>query len=148
MVIFFLILIVFALVYIVHNSRRNFEVRKSRLMNLYSSVLSDMNMDFRDNAIWVLNIGEISKSIKNFSNEINKLQKEIQKEPLTEQEWLINLIQEFTANLHLWIERHVSELEIVENTIEKIETQDVWKKWALELATSRLVSHIKLLERI
>ncbi len=129
-------------------SKPSFEVRKSRLMNLYSSVLSDMNMDFRDTNIWAINIGNITESIRHFADEVNKLQTIALKQNPENQKWLTDLIQEFTTNLHLWIERHASELQILDSTIQTMETTHIWEQSALELASKRLESHIQLLEKI
>jgi hypothetical protein len=129
-------------------SKPSFEVRKSRLINLYSSVLSDMNMDFRDNTIWAVNITNITGSIRYFADEVNQLQTLVLKQNQENQKWLIDLMQEFTTNLHLWIERHASELQILDSTIQTIETSDIWEQSALELASKRLESHIQLLEKI
>ncbi|MBP9780172.1 hypothetical protein KBD33_06175 [Candidatus Gracilibacteria bacterium] len=126
----------------------SFEVQKSQLMNIYSSVLSDMNVDFRDNGIGVVNIVDISQSIKNFSNEILKMRHRIHDTENTEQEWLVNLIEEFNNNLHLWIERHASELKIQDDIIGEINTPNISEKSVLELASKRLENQIKILERI
>ena len=72
----------------------------------------------------------------------------ILKENAIEQEWLVNLIQEFTENLQLWIQRHANELTIVEQTIEQIDTQDISEKSVLQFASERLDHNIQLLERI
>lgn len=129
-------------------SKPSFAVRKDRLMNLYSSVLSDMNMDFRDANIWAVNIGNITESIRHFADEVSQLQALVLKQNPENQKWFIDLIQEFTTHLHLWIERHASELQIIDSTIQTIKTSDIWEQSALKLASKRLESHIQLLEKI
>lgn len=66
----------------------------------------------------------------------------------TEQEWLVNLIEEFNSNLHLWIKRHASELKIQDDIIWEINTPNISEKSVLELASKRLENQIKILERI
>lgn len=129
-------------------AKPSFEVQKSQLMNIYSSVLSDMNVDFRDNWIWVVNIVDISQSIKNFSNEILKMRDRIHDTENIEQEWLVSLIEEFNTHLHLWIKRHASELKIQDDIIWEINTPNISEKSVLELASKRLENQIKILERI
>jgi uncharacterized protein YoxC len=61
-------------------------------MNLYSSVLSDMNIDYRDTKIGVQNIRDIGTSIVHLSNEIQQTSKGISGESTENQKWLIDLM--------------------------------------------------------
>ncbi len=117
-------------------------------MHLYSSLISDMNLDFKSADIGAINISEISKSILNFSNEIEVMSKMAKDQSKEDQKWLLDIVEEFSSHLQLWIDRHESELTVVENTIEGIETQDAWQKWALKLASKRLESHIQVLAQL
>ena len=129
-------------------SKPAIEKQKSRLMNLYSSVLSDMNLDYRDSTIWAVNIVEISKSIINFSKEIDIINDTIKNEKPEDQKWLIDIIEEFTRELHLWIDRHESELEWIQENIATFQTEDSTAKSVLKLASKRLESHIELLKKV
>ncbi len=109
---------------IIFLSKPDFSRRKVRLMHLYSSLISDMNLDFKSADIGAINISEISKSILNFSNEIEVMSKMAKDQSKEDQKWLLDIVEEFSSHLQLWIDRHESELTVVENTIEGIETQD------------------------
>ena len=148
MILYLILWIIIAIWVSFYFTKPSFEVQKSRLINMYSSVLSDMNIDFRDNWIWVVNIVDISQSIRNFSNEVLRMRDCIRDTENTEQEWLVNLIEEFNTNLHLWIERHASELKIQDDIIWNINTPNISENSVLELASKRLENQIKILERI
>ena len=51
MILLIFLLAITVLGLVIKYTKPGFEMRKSNLMNLYSSVLSDMNMDFRDTEI-------------------------------------------------------------------------------------------------
>ena len=117
-------------------------------MNLYSSVLSDMNIDFRDKKIHATNISEISKSIQNLTHEIEALGKEISKGTPENQQWLLGIIEEFNTHLRMWIDRHTDELESIESMIKNQETEKPSEKSVLELAYTRLENHRIQIEKI
>lgn len=117
-------------------------------MNMYSSVLSDMNIDFQNERVWAKNISEISKSIIIFSNEITAIGKNILNESTENQKWLIEIIQEFNSNLHLWIDRHANELAVLESSISWLKSSNTWGRYVLELTEKRLENQIKHLQKI
>jgi hypothetical protein len=129
-------------------TRRNFDERKSRIMNLYSSVLSDMNIDFRDGRAHAVNIHDISQSILNLANEIENTAKHINQESPDNQKWLTDIILEFNTQLRLWIDRHTDELETIEDTIRNTGSEKPSEKSILELTHTRLESHRHILEKI
>lgn len=129
-------------------TKPSFEIQKSRLMNLYSSILSDMNIDFRDQWIWARNLSDISKSIQNFSSEVDILSKHIRKENPENQKWLVEILQEFNTNLHIWIDRHAIELIELETSISEFKKTHNSEKYILELTEKRLENHIKILQKI
>lgn len=112
-------------------------------MNMYSSVLSDMNVDYRDAKIGVQNIRDISTSIVHLSEEITKMSKGISEESEENQKWFVDLIREFSRELDLWMGRHASELEIVTDTLSDTVTESP----ALDLMTTRLQTQIDVLDR-
>lgn len=125
-------------------AKPNIVERKTRLMNLYSSVLSDMNIDYRDTKIWVQNIRDIGASIIHLSEEIQETSNGISREHLEDQRWLVDLIQEFTRELDLWMRRHASEMEIVAENM----TDTIGESPTLDLMTARLKTQISALERV
>lgn len=129
-------------------TRRTFDDKKSHIMNLYSSVLSDMNIDFRDWKIHNTNIHEISRSIQNLANEIDDTAKGIIHESVHNQEWLTGIINEFNIQLRIWIDRHTDELETIESEIYSTTSEKNSEKAVLELAYTRLDIHRKVFEKI
>lgn len=126
-------------------SRPSFEQRKSRLLNMYSSVLSDMNMDYKDTKIGAENIRNIAKSILNFSWEIKIVSTQIAKESEENKKWLFEIISEFSDNLSLWIHRHMDELKI---TKEQIANTTPREHPTLELIEKRLDMQVENLQKI
>lgn len=126
-------------------SRPSFTERKARLMNMYSSLLSDMNVDYKNMEIGVENIRSLSRSILNFSSEVQKMSKQVKWEDEIEQKWLTDIINEFSQNLKLWMGRHMSELNVTEINIEKTPE---WDAPALALARNRLDIQIQSLQRV
>ncbi len=126
-------------------SRPSFEQRKSRIMNIYSSVLSDMNMDYWDTSIGIENIRNITKSILNFSWEIKIILTQVKKESEENKKWLLEIISEFSENLTLWIRRHTDELQI---TKEQILDEIPWENSTIELIEKRLNIQIKNLQKV
>lgn len=116
-----------------------------KLENLYSSLLSDMNIDFRDETIHPENIIHISKSISQFvytliyhTKHINTLHKE-------EKETLIALYQNFHSDLDIWIKRHMSEIEKLSESLEESaqKTQIIEWKSLILLSKTQLDSYIE-----
>lgn len=129
-------------------TRRTFGEQQSNIMNLYSSVLSDMNIDFRDGRVHTTNIHEISKSIQNLAHEIENTAKNIEKESPENQKWLTGIISEFNRELRMWIDRHTDELETIESEIQSTTSEKSSEKAVLELACARLDMHRKVFEKI
>lgn len=100
-------------------SEPSFVQRKPRLMNMYSSLMSDMNIDYGSTEIGIENIRNLSRSILNFSEEISKMAKQVTKENEEEKKWLTEMIIEFSSNLKLWMNRHIDELAITENLMQE-----------------------------
>lgn len=128
--------IVLGLIY--QSSQKTFEQKKTEIMNLYSSVLSDMNQDFWTMKIDPIHLAEISQSIQNLSIEIGKYSSSIQNENKENQEWFINIIDEFYRQIKLWISRHKTELEQLEQEISKIQSNKISEKTALNMTLARL----------
>ncbi len=126
-------------------SRPSFEQRKSRIMNIYSSVLSDMNMDYWDTSIGIENIRNITKSILNFSWEIKIVLTQVKQASEENKKWLLEIISEFSENLTLWIRRHTDELQI---TKEQILDEIPWENPTIELIEKRLDIQIKNLQKV
>lgn len=128
--------VIFVLV-IAYRESHSFTRRRPRIMNLYSSLLSDMNLDYRSNDTAAGNVVEIGKSILNFSREITDIN---HPEKLTEadQKWLTDIITEFTDALDLWMNRHADELKLIVEKVENQETPLIEGKSALDLAGTRL----------
>jgi hypothetical protein len=103
----------------------SFEREKSRIMNLYSSVLSDMNKDHESLAIDPGNIMKISKSILNFSRELQSFSRNSKKLKPEQIIWLMGIINEFSDTLDLWMHRHTDELNIQKESLMVDETSDV-----------------------
>ncbi len=116
-------------------SEPSFVQRKPRLMNMYSSLMSDMNIDYGSTEIGIENIRNLSRSILNFSEEISKMAKQVTKENEEEKKWLTEMIIEFSSNLKLWMNRHIDELAITENLMQE---ESLWESPALVLARKRL----------
>lgn len=129
---------------------QNFPERKGVLMNLYSSLLSDMNVDYRGMDMWVENIRNISRSIENFTDEVESLSKSLSKQSSEDQKWFISLLEEFHQNLTLWISRHISELFLYEKEVEKISNQvsDESGKWVIRLSEKRIQNQIQIFQKI
>lgn len=146
---YFILWILITIIWVsIYLTRPSFEIQKSRLMNFYSSILSDMNVDFRDQWIWAHNLSEIWESIQNFANEVDTISEYIRKGKPENQKWFIEMLQEFNNNLHLWIDRHVDELVELEISISELETTHNSEKSILELTEKRLNSHIQILQKI
>jgi hypothetical protein len=141
--VYFFIVFVSVIVLVFVFAKPNISERKTRLMNLYSSVLSDMNMDYRDSTIGVQNIWDIGASIVHLSNEITKTSKGISGESGENQKWLVDLIGEFTRELDLWMHRHASELEIVTTNL----ADTLPESPTLDLMTAKLQTQISALNR-
>ena len=145
---FFFVFIIIGIAFILVLSGRNFQSEESRIMNLYSSVLSDMNIDLHDSEIHASNISDISKSIQNLTHEIEDVARHITKESSENQKWLIGIINEFNTHLRMWIDRHTDELESIESMIKNQETEKPSEKSVLELAYTRLENHRIQIEKI
>lgn len=130
---------------IIFLSRPSFLERKSRLMNMYSSLMSDMNLDYRNMEIGIENIRNLSRSILNFSGEVEKISEQVKWEDEIDQKWLTDIINEFSQNLKLWMSRHMSELNVTEMNIGKAPE---WNTPALTLARKRLDVQIQNLQRV
>jgi hypothetical protein len=102
-----------------------------------------MNIDYRDTKIEVQNIRDISASIIYLSKEIQEASKDIIKESMDNQRWLVDLMREFTRELDLWMRRHASELQIV---TEKL-ADTLPESPTLDLMTARLQTQISALDR-
>ena len=86
-------------------------------MNMYSSVLSDMNLDYQNTTISIENIRNIAKSILNFSCEIKTITTQVEQLSEENKKWLFMMISEFSQNLTLWINRHMDELQMTKAQI-------------------------------
>ena len=128
--------------------KKTFAKRKSHIMNLYSSVLSDMNMDFRDISVSAMAILEISRSIQHLTDEITRTRGDIDSWKQEEKKWMIDIIEEFSTVLKIWIHRHIHELEKVEESLANQKTEKLSEKAILDLAQTRLESHRKILMQI
>lgn len=117
-------------------------------MNMYSSVISDMNLDHANNDIWSINIYNISQSIINFTSELEKMIPKIQEQSKDNKQWLTSLIKEFNLHLQIWLDRHADELQIMEDTIKKMKSTDLGHKAVLDLVVIRLENHNRILEKI
>lgn len=82
-----------------------------------------MNVDYRGMDMGTENIRNISRSIENFTDEVESLSKSLFKQSPDDQKWFISLLEEFHQNLTLWISRHISELSLYEKEVEKISNQ-------------------------
>lgn len=82
-----------------------------------------MNVDYRGMDMGVENIRNISRSVENFTDEVESLSKGLSKQSSEDQKWFISLLEEFHQNLTLWISRHISELSHYEKEVEKISDQ-------------------------
>lgn len=71
-------------------------------LNYYSSLISDMNVDYRDKKIAPENIRNISTSISNFTSQVEKLTPLAKNSERETQKWFIWLIDEFQTALSLW----------------------------------------------
>ncbi|MBX9809784.1 hypothetical protein K2X92_05330 [Candidatus Gracilibacteria bacterium] len=145
----FLILFLGAIfIAILYFSRPSFSTRQKRLMNMYSSVISDMNLDHANNDIGSINIYNISQSIINFTSELEKMIPKIQEQSKDNKQWLTSLIKEFNLHLQIWLDRHADELQIMEDTIKKMKSTDLGHKAVLDLVVIRLENHNRILEKI
>ncbi len=79
---------------------------------MYSSLLSDMNQDYRDMRISPENLQNLASSIRILSREVHGMAKIVEKSHPAEQKWLLSMIDEFAQNIRLWIDRHATELSI------------------------------------
>ncbi len=89
-------------------------------MNLYSSLLSDMNVDYRDTKITPENIGQIRASLMNFTTQIEQTAKYAKFLGESDKKWLTEIVTEFRAALIIWIRRHESELILYEKEVEHV----------------------------
>lgn len=116
-------------------------VQSSELENLYSSALSDMNVDFSSDNISPKNIENIGKSVNAFQKKMEKFYEKYSYYTEPEKSNFLKIIEDFHKDLELWMKRHQTELEKYIETIE-IEAEKAqareWKN-ALELAIARLV---------
>jgi len=131
-------------------TRISFEARKERLENLYSSLLSDMNIDLSEHTITPQNIQDITKSMLYFSDEVSLLARLSKNTSLDNQRWLVDIIEAFNTSLKLWMSRHEDELLLQQREIQgQIHTTDTQTgKAALELASKRLDSEKNTLEKL
>jgi hypothetical protein len=90
---------------------------KEEFLNYYSSVLSDMNVDYRDMKISPENIRNIGVSISNFSKKVEDLTPRVKESSRETQTWFIEIIDEFYRGLSLWTERHADEIDTYERHI-------------------------------
>lgn len=150
MTIAFMIIIIafFAMIVLSFSNTKSFPEQKTRIMNMYSSVLSDMNIDFTDGNISATNITNISTSIQNLADELEKTGKDIKKESIENQKWLLGIIEEFNTQLRIWIDRHTDELESLESEISLQNSEKPSEKAVLELVHTRLENHRIALEKI
>jgi hypothetical protein len=101
-------------------------------LNYYSSLISDINVDYRDKKISPENIRNISTSISNFTSQVEKLAPLAKNSERETQKWFIWLIDEFQKALSLWTERHADEILLYESNLENKNT------WAIALLEKRL----------
>lgn len=116
-------------------------VKSSELENLYSSALSDMNVDFSSDNISPKNLENIWKSVNAFQEKMEKFYEKYSRYSDSEKSNFVKIIENFHNDLELWMKCHQSELEkyieTVEIEAEKAQAKD-WKK-VLELAIAHLV---------
>ena len=139
-----------------------YKIEKERIARIYSSVISDMNMDFRDKIIVPQKIIDIEKWISYFSNEIKTLYQNYRNILFTENEvrvianprmlkpykdfliqewiWLTECITSFSRDLDTWITRHHSELLELKNSVDTQakNTNSIEWKAALGLTEERI----------
>lgn len=94
-------------------------------LNYYSSLISDMNVDYRDAKISPENIRNISTSISNFTSQVEKLTPLAKNSERETQKWFIWLIDEFQTALSLWTERHADEIQLYESSLENKNTKAI-----------------------
>lgn len=122
-------------------------LQKEYMMNLYSSLLSDMNVDYRDQKMTPQNIVNIAQSLQNLTDDIETSSRHIQKQSAENQRWLVDLIQELDQNLKLWIDRHTDEIDLYIQDIEK-NTPRTSEKWVFGLVIARLENQKQILRKI
>lgn len=95
---------------------------KEKFLNYFSSVLSDMNVDYKDTQISAENIANISASIANFTTQVEHLTPLAKKSDKETQSWFVGLIDEFYHSLSLWTERHADEIALYEKDIKNMKS--------------------------
>lgn len=112
--------------------KQEFLHNKTRLLRIYSSVLSDMRVDRGDKKMSSINFQNIWEWISNFSKRLEELQllfSDLQKVSYlkksdflsSEGPWIINFSQEFSNLLNDWLLFHKSELDWLSHWIQKID---------------------------
>lgn len=125
-------------------------VRKMKILRTYSSLLSDMNIDYRSTGIAPTSILEIRRSLIAFTREIESMNRSIHDHSPHDQKWLLDMIVEFRRELTLWMARHETELGIEIDRVAQVESETLSpsSSAALDLATERLTLQIAGLERV
>ncbi|GAB0174761.1 MAG: hypothetical protein HHAS10_06400 [Candidatus Altimarinota bacterium] len=136
----FLTAIIVFFVFIQGNARLS-RIEKEEFLNYYSSVLSDLNMDYRDMGISPENITHIAGSISNFSERVNSLAPEIKKSSKEIQVWFIDIIDEFYKEVALWTERHADEIVLYEKSLPEGDP-------TIQLLKTRLLSQSENLKKV
>ncbi len=91
---------------------------KEVLLQYYSSLLSDMNVDYKDKKISPENIEKITESMRNMTKQVEKIAPQIEKSDEATKKWFIGIIDEFHDALSLWTERHADEISAYESALE------------------------------
>jgi len=127
--------------------KKDFQQKKIEIINMYSSLLSDINTDYSQNVLNAENIMNISTSITNFTSKLEQINKNSEMGVYENKKWVMDLMYEFRENLQLWINHHTAELSHQGETITKMEST-INSFGPIKLAKQRIDSQIRLYSKI
>lgn len=122
-----------------------FSFQKNRLESLYSSLLSDMNVDFQDNAMAPQNLANIAISLENFIAEIESIVPHFHTLSDENQKYVFDTLRSFQNDLSLWLSRHQSEITLLEKSIAHYSDDGEHSLFALE---KRLETHANAIQML
>lgn len=124
--------------------------QKTRLLEMLSSVNSDIRIDKRDISISAENMMEIQTSILYFTKEVEDFSKNVLKNGTQEdKKFTFEIIAQFHNNLDEWMILHEKELENLKKSLWEVQ-QNIHQEEAqtLEIAKKRLEIQINNYENI
>ncbi len=136
---------------------KKYASQKESILMYYSSVYSDIQKDISDPKVsahhvedtrqsliyitqWIEKITSTLSNIKKFHNH-KKLYK-------TESIFLLNLVESFNADVHMWLDIHANELGKTISEVSQVQQDAISWAWVLAIQKKRLEIHINNINNI